>query len=957
MSFEFSNLDCHLPIVFACGFPLNMVQRKVPSKLGIQADHVKFEKRLANLKTSSQFQDGKHRGADLKKKMKKSRSIKLSDNESLRSSPLRKNISQPGKPPPPSLNVPNTAAFPQKQPMNKTTYVSPNYMKPTSCSDARKEQSQVSVLNSPTIYLDSKNEHRRNSSSSKLSSASNHKPERTSTRTSSLKLVRTLIKSPSFKPARGSAKKSSRVALCADMNVQRATCSSTLKDTKFPDYLVINPGGTEAEGTSVMKVCPYTYCSLNGHHHSPVPPLKCFLSAKRRSLKTQKMKRQALSPRGTKQSNDGVKEIDLQRMLFDDNDKNADPMKHEVGLDFFVEIYAARKEDDTEEIGREAGADLVGEQDDSNGEPNDASGEAAEENNANTLVEENLSDLQSESDSEAESFEGFAEEHQKEDIDEYYKALLDQEETAMGSSSNESDFEELSSIEVHYASSETTDMEWEEGRLSTGVLDDNESGPNAGFSSIVGDADMHEEPLIKSDAISGNCNDMIEDYHEVLQGLLEEKNQSFEGQLNDGSGSERDDTKQNFETQESEQGYNRLSYDQLSYGNDAFEEDSDLSETDCIELSSSSAEESIEELTETDVEIQEQSGVKAEDHDINSCLGDVESNCTSVETDETSGNQPKNTFQDDETSTLTGDQVSNASRDMRETDKAETIEGCTGSLDKENTETDQNVATSNAVLSQELTAMVAGNQMEETEQADDSKSSEQIQLSDEDVFKIEVHENCKKNEPFQLNDSAEVGNLSGRKYKKPKISTSIESEDQGDLRLNNRSGLSENSTGESHNMEVENNSEPDATETFMANNSISPGLKRKFSRGESNAKQELPDTCNYRRGSKFKRLSIDEEEQRKYNPREPNYLPVVPDPEAEKVDLRHQMMDEKKNAEEWMLDFALQQAVTKLAPARKKKVALLVAAFEAVMPVPKCETSRRHTSAAFSQARPMQACS
>ncbi|ONI20694.1 hypothetical protein PRUPE_2G029500 [Prunus persica] len=906
-----------------------MVQRKVPSKLGIQADHVKFEKRLANLKTSSQFQDGKHRGADLKKKMKKSRSIKLSDIESLRSSPLRKNISQPGKPPPPSLNVPNTAAFPQKQPMNKTTYGSPNYMKPTSCSDARKEQSQVSVRNSPTIYSDSKNEHQRNSSSSKLSSASNHKPERTSTRTSSLKLVRTLIKSPSFKPARGSAKKSSRVALCADMNVQRATCSSTLKDTKFPDYLVINPGGTEAEGTSVMKVCPYTYCSLNGHHHSPVPPLKCFLSAKRRSLKTQKMmKRQALSPRGMKQSNDGVKEIDLQRMLFDDNDKNADPMKHEVGLDFFVEIYATRKEDDAEEIGREAGADLVGEQDDSNGEPNDASGEAAEENNANTLVEENLSDRSphSESDSEAESFEGFAEEDQKEDIDEYYKALLDQEETAMGSSSNESDFEELSSIEVHYASSETTDMEWEEGRLSTGVLDDNESGSNAGFSSIIGEADMHEEPLIKSDAISGNCNHMIEDYHEVLQGLLEEKNQSFEGQLNDGGGSERDDAKQNFEIQESEQGYDRLSYDQLSYGDDAFEEDSDLSETDCIELSSSSAEEPIEELTETGVEIQEQSGVKAEDHDINSCLGDVESNCTSAETDETS-------------------------------DKPETIEGCTGSLDKENSETDQNVATSNAVLSQELTAMVAGNQMEETEQADDSKSSEQIQLSDEDAFKIEDHENCKKTEPFQLNDSAEVGNLSGGKYKKPKISTSIESKDQGDLRLNNRSGLSENSTGESHNMEMENNSEPDATETFMANNSISPGLKRKFSHGESNSKQELPDACNYRRGSKFKRLSVDEEEQRKYNPREPNYLPVVPDPEAEKVDLRHQMMDEKKNAEEWMLDFALQQAVTKLAPARKKKVALLVEAFEAVMPVPKCETSRRHTSAAFSQARPMQACS
>ncbi|KAK9912924.1 hypothetical protein M0R45_036757 [Rubus argutus] len=69
------------------------------------------------------------------------------------------------------------------------------------------------------------------------------------------------------------------------------------------------------------------------------------------------------------------------------------------------------------------------------------------------------------------------------------------------------------------------------------------------------------------------------------------------------------------------------------------------------------------------------------------------------------------------------------------------------------------------------------------------------------------------------------------------------------------------------------------------------------------------------------------------------------------------MMDEKKNAEEWMLDFAIQQAVTKLAPARKKKVALLVEAFEKVMPVPKYEPRLKHSSAAFSHARPMQACS
>ncbi|KAM3335822.1 hypothetical protein ACQJBY_030005 [Aegilops geniculata] len=35
---------------------------------------------------------------------------------------------------------------------------------------------------------------------------------------------------------------------------------------------------------------------------------------------------------------------------------------------------------------------------------------------------------------------------------------------------------------------------------------------------------------------------------------------------------------------------------------------------------------------------------------------------------------------------------------------------------------------------------------------------------------------------------------------------------------------------------------------------------------------------------------------RAFNPRAPNFLPVVPDPDAEKVDLRHQMTDDRKNA-------------------------------------------------------------
>lgn len=36
----------------------------------------------------------------------------------------------------------------------------------------------------------------------------------------------------------------------------------------------------------VLKLCPYTYCSLNAHLHSQFPPLKSFISSRRRSLKS-----------------------------------------------------------------------------------------------------------------------------------------------------------------------------------------------------------------------------------------------------------------------------------------------------------------------------------------------------------------------------------------------------------------------------------------------------------------------------------------------------------------------------------------------------------------------------------------------------------------------------------------------------------------------------------------------
>ncbi|KAK3223819.1 hypothetical protein Dsin_010844 [Dipteronia sinensis] len=160
-------------------------------------------------------------------------------------------------------------------------------------------------------------------------------------------------------------------------------------------------------------------------------------------------------------------------------------------------------------------------------------------------------------------------------------------------------------------------------------------------------------------------------------------------------------------------------------------------------------------------------------------------------------------------------------------------------------------------------------------------------------------------------------------------------------------------------MELEESNQPDTTETsLMTTTTTIPEQESTSFLVKSKSKPEPPVTCSNQKwkiGSK--RTIIDEEEElRKFNPKDPNYLPEVPEPDPETVDLKHQMMDERKNSEEWMVDFALRQTVNKLAPARKRKVALLVEAFETITPVPKYESYRKHSSASFAPSRPIQAC-
>ncbi|KAI3667334.1 hypothetical protein L6452_42388 [Arctium lappa] len=74
---------------------------------------------------------------------------------------------------------------------------------------------------------------------------------------------------------------------------------------------------------------------------------------------------------------------------------------------------------------------------------------------------------------------------------------------------------------------------------------------------------------------------------------------------------------------------------------------------------------------------------------------------------------------------------------------------------------------------------------------------------------------------------------------------------------------------------------------------------------------------------------------RKLKPQTPERKILINETEEERVELRRQMMDERKKVEQWMLDYAVQHIVTKLTPARKKRVSMLVEAFKAVVPLPK----------------------
>ncbi|KAL2926823.1 Calmodulin binding protein PICBP [Bienertia sinuspersici] len=602
-------------------------------------------------------------------------------------------------------------------------------MKSTSSSEARKEKaSKVSSISSTTSKL--------------------HKVAKTFTKTSSsLKKMRNLTKTPGFKHTTRSSGSCKKIVICQDnLDVQKATCSSTLKDAKFPTYLKLKRGATEAEGNSVFKVCPFNYCSLNGHHHLSAPPLKRFLSSRRKLLKSVKYQSELLSPCKviSSECNKANQESDQKNDLF---------MKQEVSDSLSDGLCS-----DTE-------------------------------------VQDNIDQVEAT----CLSDKDFSPENQG-----YLQTPVEKQKS----------FQSFC-VSLDDSFGEISDIEWEEGQS-------------------IAMYDMGED-FVQTD------------YHYLDKPEFESYKNSV-GHLE-------------FRAEE----YAPYFHDEI---------------VECLHFS------------DTDSSL----------HSESNHTGDELADCMYFEP----SNKITGGFD------LIYEATVNAAKQEEE------------SIDKQG-----------GIVSDTLKGI--------TElQNEEHVSNQNIVESDEECYIIE--------EIREEEDAAE--------FVMEESELSEETSNEAGNCIHGRSTNSDNEE-DSNTSSIHFNENNDAQVRILRMKDLRKNEKAAdVSPIIGNDKQEATkcDSNKMKRSLRCRKADEETEEEKQFNPREPNFLAARHEPEAEKVDLRPQEMDERRNAEEWMLDYALQKTVNQLAPARKRKVALLVEAFESVLPISRFEWKRR-SPPGFAHARTLQACS
>ncbi|PQQ10036.1 uncharacterized protein Pyn_06467 [Prunus yedoensis var. nudiflora] len=198
-----------------------------------------------------------------------------------------------------------------------TDSASSTFSKETCSSNGRKKQFQASPHASEST----------NSTSAGQKSPSN----------ASTKLARAKSKKCSIR------KHSEQISQLPDLSVQRATCSSALKGSKSPDILGLQAEGTESEGLSGTKVCPFTYCSLHGHRHASVPPLKRLISDKEAHVEDSEGVTQATQPPVRVKRSGKIKEDQTNQKVCNGHGavhETTSPVVEKLSREMSLEIYA-----------------------------------------------------------------------------------------------------------------------------------------------------------------------------------------------------------------------------------------------------------------------------------------------------------------------------------------------------------------------------------------------------------------------------------------------------------------------------------------------------------------------------------------------------------------------------------------------------------------------------------------
>ncbi|CAA2986956.1 calmodulin binding PICBP-like [Olea europaea subsp. europaea] len=733
-----------------------------------------------------------------------------------------------------SKDMSDDLVTPQQKSSLEVSDETPRYMKATTSSKGKKANSMESQQNSEFCF-DNTDQTSSHSSQSNVASPSVGSLQ-TSLTALNLRNVKILIKTTSFKPKRSSLKYS-RVS--QDLIVDRATFSSTLKDSKFAKQVEHIPEEVESEKTSVMKVCRYHHCSLHGHcneAHDPVPPQKRLLYKKRRSLKKQKStKPKSDSMSVTKSSRDKKKDLqkgqmisNLQQLVQGESDSIATSYEGDTSSSCALEV----KMSETPWLSASYVMD---------------SGTEIKTTPKTQLVGDGYSSIQE----------------------------SDLVEIAFGETSNpEENYRESLNRVMDYGTQKQGILC---SKCSSIKMEPNESKGTA-------DVDLPRPQVLDSNLGNGyKATDFSDTAASSISLKADEQFSADNKGTATSNGAECDFNEPNIqnaltpdhfdEVTESNSVMFSTSDDQTSkYGNPESErkftaevmhaEDSESSEVVHVKNSEVSTRFHEENKTQFNKFRHISMWHMIHQHMAESMAAESE-------------NKP---LQDDDGSNVLRAKESSASS-------------------RNFSDSDRGILNNNYELDDiEVRKLFA------------------VKLVREAIEKILLPE-----VQDQTSDDQSM--------------TSDTAHEQELFEKNEHKGSVQESSTECEPDKAEGDVPADLKEVGLNNNDISGQemvqTDKEF--GSKSEKKAPKHWSNLKKWILLQRFIKELEKVRKFNPTSPQHLPLKPDPESEKVNLRPQTVEERKKAEEWMLDYALRQAVSQLAPTQKRKVSVLIKAFETVV--------------------------